>query len=296
MTHKRTRGEVTFDVFLYIFMFLILFITVYPFWYIFAVSFNDGRDAMRGGIYFWPRMFTLDNYRAVFQNDRLLRAFRVSIARTIIGTGVSVFFTAMVAYAMSRSELIFRKFYMMVGIITMFFGGGLIPYFLVIRGLGLVNSFWVYIFPAMFSFWNMIIIMTFFRQLPQELRESADIDGAGDLRIFLTIILPLSTSVLAVIALFNGVFHWNDFFVAHIFINNQNLMPIQTVLFRIVAGAEAQTMLAQLELPDVVTQRRVTTQSIQLATMVVTTVPIICVYPFLQRYFVKGMLIGSVKG
>ena len=292
----QSRGDKIFHFFNNFIMFLILFITLYPFWYTFAISFNDGTDALRGGIYFWPRVFTLDNYRAVFQNRNLINGFIVSISRTVIGTLVFVFFTGMVAFAMSKNHLIFRKFYMTVGVITLFFSGGLIPYFLLIRDLGLRNNFLVYIIPNMFGFWNMVIMMTFFKQLPSELSESAGIDGAGDVRIFLSIILPLSKPILATMALFHGVFQWNEFFSAVLFIDSQALLPIQTILFRIVAEAEAHTMLAQVNLPDIVTQRRLTSQSVTLATMVVTTVPIIMVYPFLQKYFVKGMLIGSVKG
>ena len=292
----QSRGDKIFHFFNNFVMFLLLFITLYPFWYTFAISFNDGTDALRGGIYFWPRVFTLDNYRAVFQNRNLINGFIVSISRTVVGTFVFVLFTGMVAFAMSKNYLKFRKLYMTIGVITLFFSGGLIPYFLLIRDLGLRNNFLVYIIPNMFGFWNMVIMMTFFKQLPSELSESAEIDGAGDVRIFLSIILPLSKPILATMALFHGVFQWNEFFSAVLFIDSQALLPIQTILFRIVAEAEAHTMLAQVNLPDIVAQRRLTSQSVTLATMVVTTVPIILVYPFLQKYFVKGMLIGSVKG
>jgi len=289
------KGGKVFNIINITLMTLILFITLYPFWYVFAVSFNEGKDAARGGIYFWPRMFTLENYEAVFRNKDLTTAFTISILRTIAGTVVNVLFTGMVAYAMSKTHLIGRRIYMLLGTITLFFGGGLIPYFLLIRDLGLKNNFLVYILPAMFNFYNMIIMMTFFKELPGELCESAELDGAGDLRIFLSIILPLSKPILATMALFAGVYHWNDFFMAVLFIDRRELLPIQTVLFKIVAEGEAQRMLSRL--PSAVAIRRtLTSEAIKLATMVVTTVPVICVYPFLQKYFVKGMLIGSVKG
>ena len=290
------KGGYTFNAINITLMALILIITLYPFWYIFAVSFNDGKDAARGGIYFIPRLFTLDNYKAVFQNKYIMNAFMVSGLRTLIGTVTHVFFTGMVAFAMSKSGLIGRRFYMMAGTVTMFFSGGLIPYYLLIRDLGLRNNFLVYIIPAMFNFWDMVIMMTFYREIPAELSESADIDGAGDLRVFLSIILPLSKPILATMALFCGVYQWNDFFMAVLFIDKNELLPIQTILFKIIAETEAQSMLTRTNLPDVVARRRLTSESIKLATMVVTTVPIICVYPFLQKYFVKGMLIGSVKG
>lgn len=296
MKIKRTRTDLIFDIFNCILMTFILFITLYPFWYIIAVSFNEGTDAARGGIYFWPRIFSLDNYKAVFQNATLSDAFIVTIAKTILGTFVHVLFTGIIAFALSHKELLFRKFYMIAGTITMFFGGGLIPYYLLIRDLHLRNTFWMYIIPAMFSFWDMVIMMTFFRELPKELTESAKIDGAGDLKIFWSVVLPLSAPILATMALFNGVGQWNDFFTGVIYIDNQKLLPIQTVLYKIVAENTASTMLMQVNLPDKIAQRKITSESIKLATMVVTTVPIICVYPFLQKYFVKGILIGSVKG
>ena len=296
MKIKQTKADIIFDACNYILMIFVLFITLYPFWYIFIISFNEGADAARGGIYFLPRVVSLDNYKAVFQNSTLSDAFIVTIAKTLLGTAVHVLFTGIIAFALSHKELIGRKFYMIFGTITLFFGGGLIPYYLLIRDLHLRNTFWVYIIPAMFNFWNMLIMMTFFRELPKELKESAKIDGASDLKIFYAIVLPLSMPILATMALFNGVGQWNDFFTGVIFIDKQQLLPIQTVLYKIVAENTAITMLMNVNLPDKIAQRKITSESIKLATMMVTTVPIICVYPFLQKYFVKGVLIGSVKG
>ena len=292
------KGSKVFNIINVTFMVLIIIVTLYPFWYVFVVSFNEGKDAARGGIYFFPRVFTTDNYRAVFRNKNLLDAFIISGLRTVIGTVAHVFFTGIVAFAMTKSDLIGRKFYMLVGTITLFFGGGIIPYYLLIRDLGMRNNFLVYIIPAMFNFYNMVIMMTFFKTIPGELSESANIDGAGDLRIFLSIILPLSMPILATMALFSGVYQWNDFFMAYLFVDKQELLPIQTVLYKIVAEADAKRMLSQSinSLPNVISKSTLTSEAIKLATMMVTTVPIICVYPFLQKYFVKGMLIGSVKG
>ena len=283
-----------FDVSNYFLMFIILVITIYPFWYIFVVSFNEGGDAARGGIYFWPRVFSLDNYRAVFSNSSLTDAFIVTIAKTVIGTVIHVLFTGIIAYAFTCKDLIFKKFYMIFGTITMFFGGGLIPTYLLIKNIHLRNSFWVYIIPVAFSFWDMIIMLSFFKTLPEELSESARIDGAGDLRIFWSVIIPLSAPIIATIALFSGVAQWNDFFTGVMYISNSKLLPIQTVLYKIIAESQASAMLATL--PNNIADRKITSDSIKLATMVVSTVPIMCIYPFLQKYFVKGMLIGSVKG
>ncbi|MGY5487104.1 carbohydrate ABC transporter permease [Paenibacillus sp. ALE2] len=293
LLRRRTAGEAIFDFFNNIFMLVICFVTLYPVWYVLVNSFNEGADAMRGGIYWWPRLFSLDSYQAVFANSGIMTAMGVTVAKTLIGTIVHVFFTAMIAYAYSRRELIGRKLYMLIGTITLFFGGGLIPTYLLIRDLGLLDSFWVYIIPAMFSFFDLIIFMAFFRELPVALEEAAKIDGANDFSIFCRIVLPVSMPVVATISLFHGVYQWNDYFTGMIYINNTDLQPIQTYLYRVVAQSSSNQMMSAA--PGIVAQS-VTSQSIKLATMVITTLPIVLVYPFLQKYFVKGLMIGSVKG
>lgn len=291
---RRTLGEKIFDTVNVIIMLVICFITLYPIWYVLVNSFNDGMDAMRGGIYWWPRKFSLDSYKAVFSSPGILKALGITVAKTVIGTFLHVFFTAMVAYALSKKELLGRKFYMTLGIITLFFSGGLIPYYLLLRNLGFLDKFIVYIIPAMFSFYDAIIFIAFFREIPSSLEEAAKIDGANDFLIFLKVILPVSLPVIATIALYHGVYQWNDYFTGMIFINDPDLQPIQTYLYRIVAQVGSNT--AMQAAPGGIITRTVTSQSIKLATMVVTTFPIVCVYPFLQKYFVKGMLIGSIKG
>jgi putative aldouronate transport system permease protein len=263
-------------------------------WYTIIISFNDSSDAMRGGIYWFPRKFSLESYKTVFQDKTIVRAFMITVLRTVIGTVTSVFFTAMVGYAFSKKHIMGNKVYTIIGTITMFFGGGLIPYFITLKNLGLYDNFLVYIIPSLFNFYNMIIFMSFFRGLPAGLEESAKLDGANDMLIFIKIILPLSMPVIATIALFNGVGHWNDYFAGVMYINKSELQPIQTYLYRVVASASASK--AVVAMPAGVSAQQVSSQSVRLATMVVTTFPIMCVYPFLQKYFVKGMLIGSIKG
>lgn len=291
---RKTKGETVFDAFNVIIMLVVCFLTLYPIWYTLINSFNEGADAMRGGIYWLPRKLSIENYIAVFKNAGIVTSMLVTVAKTFIGTIVHVFFTAMVAYAFSKTELIGRKIYMTLGLVTLFFGGGLIPYFLLLRNLGMLDKFIVYIIPAMFSFYDLLIFMAFFREVPQGLEEAARIDGAGDFRIFMKVILPISLPVLATIALFHGVYQWNDYFTGMIFINKPELQPIQTYLYRIVAQTAATTVMQGAGSGAV--GRTTTAQSIKLATMVITTFPIVCVYPFLQKYFVKGMLLGSVKG
>ena len=294
MAHSKLNRPTAGDFIITIIMALICFVALYPVWYTIIISFNDSSDAMRGGIYWFPRKFSLESYRTVFQDKTIVRAFMITVLRTLIGTVTSVFFTAMVGYAFSKKHIMGNKIYTIIGTITMFFGGGLIPYFITLKNLGLYDNFLVYIIPSLFNFYNMIIFMSFFRELPAGLEESAKLDGANDMLIFIKIILPLSMPVIATIALFNGVGHWNDYFAGVMYINKSELQPIQTYLYRVVASASASK--AVVAMPAGVSAQQVSSQSVRLATMVVTTFPIMCVYPFLQKYFVKGMLIGSIKG
>ncbi|MDB4866538.1 MAG: binding-protein-dependent transport system inner rane component [Cohnella sp.] len=282
---------------IYFLLLIMAFVMVYPYWNSLVISFNVGQDTMLGGLTFWPRQFTLENYRIVFQDKRLMDAFFISVARTVIGTLLSVFLTAMFAYGMSVKGLIGRKYYMIFCIVTLYFGGGLIPYFLLIRGLGLMNSFWVYIIPGIISVWNMIIFRTFFMGLPTGLEESAKIDGANYFSIFFRIILPVSGPVIATLSLFTAVSHWNDWFSATIFITKSNLLPIQTVLQQILKSNIVSEQLSQISgaAQEQLSKKTITAKSLTMATMMVTTIPIMMVYPFLQKYFVKGVMVGSLK-
>lgn len=274
-------------------MALICFVTIYPIWYIIINSLTGTDESIRTNINWWPNSFSIDNYIAVFKNSGILTAFGISISRTLIGTLIHIFFTSMVAYGLSKKYLVGRKIYMTIGLITMLFNGGLIPTFLLIKNLGMYDKFIVYIIPAMFSFYNLIIFISFFKSLPESFEESAKIDGAGEFNIFLNIVIPCSKAVFATLALFAGVYHWNDYFVGVIYIDNEKLRPIQTILYKIISES-AVTYIQQDALGTM--GKRISPDSIKFATMVIATVPIICVYPFLQRFFVKGMMIGSIKG
>jgi len=291
---RRTKGDVVFDTVNNLVMLVVCFVTLYPIWYVLVNAFNDGKDAMLGGIYWWPRKFSFENFEAVFENPGIMTAMGLTVAKTVIGVVAHVFFTAMVAYAFSRRDLIAGKFYIFMGTITMIFSGGLIPTFLLIRDLHMLDKFIVYIIPVLFSFFDLIIFMTFFRDIPDGLEEAARIDGPNDWTVFLRVVLPVSLPVLATIALFHGVYQWNDYFTGIIYVNNENLQPIQTFLYRVVAQSSSNIMTTAVQGSAIT--KTVTSQSIKLATMVVTTLPIVFAYPFLQRYFVKGMMIGSIKG
>ncbi|OCT14820.1 ABC transporter permease [Paenibacillus pectinilyticus] len=293
----RSKGDKWFDVFNIIFMLFVVVVTLAPFWFALVGSFNDGVDYLRGSVYLWPREFTLANYQAVLSDSGLYHAYFITISKTLVGMSTHIALTALVAYGMSRKELKGRNFYLLIMMIAMFFYGGLIPTYLLYKQIGLLNNFLVYIIPSMFSIWDMIIIMSFFRTLPEPIFESARMDGAGEYRIFIQLVLPLTKPVLAAIALFNGVYQWNTYMDAMMFTTKSSLETVQLVLMRLVTDAsygEALGQQASMYMPD--EAKHISPATLKLAMMVATTAPIVAIYPFLQKYFVKGVLIGSVKG
>lgn len=295
---RLSTGDRFMMAFIYATLTILAFVTFYPFWNALVISFNSGIDTSRGGVTFWPRDWTLENYRIVFQDKRMVGAFMVSIARTVVGTILSILCTSIFAYGISKKELMGRNIYMVLCIITLYFSGGLIPTFILIRELHLMNTFWVFIIPSLISVWNMIIFRTFFQGLPAGLEESAKIDGSGNWGIFFRIVIPLSGPVIATLSLFTAVFHWNDWFGPSIYITNENLLPIQTMLKQILNSNIVSDQLSQLDSAaqgQMSRMRSVTSKSLSMATMMVATLPIIMVYPFVQKYFVKGVLIGSLK-
>ncbi|WP_231891441.1 carbohydrate ABC transporter permease [Paenibacillus swuensis] len=281
----------------YFLLLLLALVTFYPFWNTLVMSFNIGSDTSLGGITFWPRAFTTENYKVVFSNDQFFQSLLISAARAVSGTLLSIFFTAIFAYSMSKKELIGRSGYMVTAVITMYFSGGLIPTYLWMRELHLFNNFWVLIIPGLISVWNMIVFRTFFAELPEGLEESAKVDGCNHFGIFFRIVLPVSGPVLATLSLFTAVYLWNEWFYAGIYINNQNLLPIQTYLMNVINSNSFAEQMAQLTGTTNVQGMKstVTSKSLQMATLMVATIPIIMVYPFVQKYFVKGVLVGSLK-
>jgi putative aldouronate transport system permease protein len=270
----------------------------YPFYYCVMLSFNNGRDAERGGIYFWPRVFTLENYQFVFSNDSILVAARNSVIRTVAGTILALLVTSMFAYAISKKDLLFRKAYMVLGLITMYFGGGLIPYFLLIKSLGLYNNFLVYIIPNLFAMFNALIFLSFFRTIPDSLEESAKLDGANDIFIYFKIIVPLSKAVFATIALFVGVGQWNSWFDTMLYASSKpELETLSHILTKMITAQRfIDEISSKRQMGVGVASSGMTTTALMLSTMVITAFPIIMLYPFLQKYFVAGIMIGSVKG
>lgn len=257
---------------------------------IFSSSFASTRALAEGNFIFFPKEVTLDNYSAVFHDSTIWHAYFVSVSKTILGVITHVFFCSMVAFGLSKRDLRFRNVYTVMGVITLFFSGGMIPTYLLMKKLGLLNNFLVYILPQLFSYYDVVILMNFFRQIPGSLEESASIDGAGVWRVFLQIAMPLSKPALATIALFNGVYQWNDFMTAKLYMTDTTLYPVQMKLYEIIVQQQAASMNT---IGNVALQT--TSKGIQLATIVVTTVPILIIYPLLQKHFVSGMMLGAVK-
>jgi putative aldouronate transport system permease protein len=276
-------------------MLFVMVVTLYPFLNTIAVSFNNGLDTIRGGIYLWPREWTLQNYVSVFQNPNLTQAAFISVARTVVGTVVQLFCTAMLAYVLSRKEYMFNKLVTTLFVMTMYFSGGLIPGYMLIKQVGLLNSFWVYIIPGLIGVFNMIVIRTYIQGLSEGLIESAKMDGAGDFRIFMRIVLPLSKPVLATVALFIAVGQWNSWFDSMLYTaGNRNLTTLQYELMKLLSSATSQGGTVNVDSFKNVTNM-VTPVSIRAAITVVTAMPIVLLYPFLQKYFVTGLTIGGVK-
>ena len=291
---RRTTEDKVISLVVGLIMIFVFLVTLYPFWYALVLSFNDGKDALRGGIFFFPRKLTLDNYNAVLGIDYIRSAFVVTTARTLIGTVAAVLFTGLCAYACSHSRLMFRKFYITAMIIIMYFSGGLVPYYMLLRSLRLMNSFWVYIIPNLFSAFNAVLMMNYFREIPDSMAEAARIDGANDLRIFFRIILPLSLPLFATMALYSGVWHWNAWSDAAFFVTDKKLKTLGYVMISLINQTEsaAQTVYGRINAAEV----SYTSLTLRPAAMVICVVPIVVVYPFLQKYFVKGVMLGSIKG
>ena len=298
---RRTkRRDVAFPLVNGLILCVLMFITLFPVINTVAISFNDGIDAVRGGIGLWPRVFSTEAYKSLLSDKLTYNAFGISVARTVITTILNLFFTSMLAFALSRKEYIFRKFITLAVVLTMYVNAGLIPNFLLIhRTLKLSKTFWVYIIPTMFSCFNMIVIRTYIIGLPEALAESARIDGANDLRIFWQIIFPLCTPVLATVALFVAVGSWNQWFDTQLYCGSKKyLHTLQYLLKMKLATSMNTTNMANTSVDALANAgaTKSTPVTVRCAITVVSALPILVVYPFLQRYFVTGMVLGGVKG
>ena len=304
MKMSQRTADIIFDTINTIFMIFVAIIMLYPMLNTLAISLNDPTDSLRGNIFLWPRYFTIENYVHIFQNDILLIAFRNSVARTLIATALGVFICAMAAFVVSRKDFVLQKPVTIYFLVTMYVSAGLIPTFFLFRDLGLINTFHVYWVPGLFGAFNVLVIRAFMQGLPESLTEAAEMDGASQFRVFLQIILPLCKPVLATVGLWIAVGNWNDWFTTFVFItpaHHGTLTVLQFELYRVLASAMAQMSAQQAGFAAQAAAggggfQQITPVAIRSTITIVATLPILFVYPFLQKYFVKGVHLGSVKG
>ncbi len=306
LTYRLSPAERVFRIGIYLCLALLALITLYPFWFVIQASLTDPVFKVA---FFWPQGVFYGNYWLVFNTEGVGQAYLITVLRVVVAVPLMIIVTAAAAFALTRQELKGRKPIILYYFITMFVSGGLIPFYMLLKTMRLLDTFWVFVFPVVFSVWTMIVMKTSFQRLPEGLVEAGLIDGASYGSIFFKIILPLSIPMVVTLALFNAVWHWNDWFVGAFFIKNPKLRPLQTflriavmttgslnranVVGKTAAGAPEQFA----EDPRIILQLiKITPESMKLAYIVVATVPILCVYPFIQRYFIKGVLIGSIKG
>ena len=274
-------------------MFLFLLITLYPFWYVVIVSLSDGKAVLSGQVGLLPVNFTLDTYKVVLRDSSILTGFKNTVLYTTLGTLINLVCTSMCAYPLSRPDLLGKKQIMGMIVFTMFFSGGMIPSYLVMNQMKLIDTIWAMVLPGAISTYNMIVMRTFFMGIPESLHESACLDGANDWQVLVRIVLPLSMPIMATMLLFYAVGHWNSYMNALLYLNSKSLFPLQSILRNMVVDgqlSEAQTQVGGGSSFTVIET------TMKYATIVVSTLPILMIYPFVQKYFVKGVMIGSLKG
>lgn len=297
---RRSVGEIIFDNFNVLVLIIFAFLTLYPFWYILVLSLNEGRDSLKGGVWFWPRKPTLTNYAYVLFNPQIMIAYRTTILRTLSGASLTLLVCGLAAYSLTKHHLPGRSAIITIFMIPMFIGGTVVSYYVLIAKLGMLNTFWVYIIPGCFNFFLTIIMRTYMYTIPPSLEESAKIDGATYFRIFARIIVPLCKPIIATVFLFSAVGHWLDFYTNMLYTSmNKSIMTLQYLLYLLILAKEA-SMSNLTEHPPIggiftTRQEQVTPMAVKTAVIMFVTLPILFVYPFLQKYFVQGVLIGSVK-
>jgi len=292
MKIKKSKGERAFQVFNYVFLMLIMLVCLYPVWYVAVASFsNSNALTQHSGLLFRPIGFSIDAYKKVFQNPMIGKGYLNTLFILIIGVFLDLVMTSLGAYFLSRKRVMFKKPIMLFIVFTMFFSGGMIPFYINLKELHLTNTLWGLIIPFMITTSNLIILRTSFESIPESLIEAAQIDGAGHIRILTTIVLPLSKAMLAVMVLYYGVSIWNSWFWASAILRNREMYPLQIILREILLSNDTSSMTAGASATDT----EAIGMTIKYATIMVATVPILCVYPFLQKYFTKGTMVGAVK-
>ena len=290
MLHGRT-GNKLFDFTNYLFLTLVGFLTLYPLWYILVVSLSSAQYINLGQVSFFPKGFNIDAYKIVFANEKIWRSYANTITYTVVGTFINVVMTALCAYPLSRKDFFGRKPLTIFVTVTMFVSGGMIPLYLVVMNLGLINSIWAIVLPPAISTYNMIVMRSSFEAIPHSLTESAYLDGANDIQILKDIVIPLSKPILATMTLFYAVAHWNSFFPAMLYLNEQSKYPVQVLMRDIVIAGDMTS-----DSGDVSSSINILATNYKYAVIIISVIPILVVYPLLQKHFTKGVMLGAVKG
>lgn len=294
---KWTVEDKIFHIIVMIVLGMFTLLCVYPFYYLLICTISNSQLVDMGKIILWPKDIHFENYIEIFKVQNLGNSAVISILRTLIGTAASLFATSYMAYFFTKENMWGRKFWYRLTVITMYFSAGMIPVYLNNQMLGLLNTFWIYIIPSLISVYNMILIKTSIESLPAELEESALLDGAGYLRRYVSIVLPLQKPILATVALFTAVGHWNDFFTTKLYITDTKLYTLQYLLYELLNQVQAASEQIQYETgAQAMAASAITSTGIRLTLTAVVTIPIMIVYPFVQKFYVKGIMIGAVKG
>jgi putative aldouronate transport system permease protein len=291
--HRYEKGSWLVSVFVWVLLIIFCFFCLYPFWYIIIASINDGYDTMKGGVYFWPREFSINSYISFFSDPAWMKSMYISVLRTVTGGGLTTVFTCLVSYALSRKNLLFGKTYRKLFVFSMYVSGGLIPFYFILRLLGLVNTFGVYIIPSMLNLYFVMVGIHFFRSIPDSLIEAAYLDGASEIRIFIQVVLSLSLPFIATLALISAVGQWNSWIDSVYYVSDKSLRPMAYQMMVLINRTRLTTQNAGNI--DVTASLNITALSTQATAVVAAVTPILALYPFLQKYFVKGLMIGSVK-
>ncbi len=296
MKIKKTKGERVFDVFNVILMAIVAAVMILPMLHVLSVSLSEGSESIKGGFFFYPHGFNLKGYETVFKDPLLIRSYGNTILYVIGNTVLTLFFTALTAYPLSIPGFRLKIPVTVFLTITMFVSGGTIPTYMLMRNLGLINSVWVMILPFCVGAYNVILFRTFFTGIPAALREAAIIDGASEVTVLFRIIFPLSKAIFATIGLFTLVAKWNDWFSALIYLNRETMYPLQMILRKILFNTDQAMKNLDPVTRQMFSGNEVTAQNVKMAAIIITTLPILCVYPFIQKYFVKGVFVGTIKG
>ena len=295
---RQSRSDTIYDAVVLFCIITFLVLILYPLWFVVIASFSNSGEVIKGNVILWPKQFSVEAYEKVFADPKIMTGYRNTIIYTFFGTLLNLAGTIAAAYPLSRRDFVGRRPIMLILMFTMFFNGGLIPTYLVYKQIGLINSPLVMIIPGMVNVYNMIVMRSFFENLPYEMHEAAFIDGCGNIQILIRIVLPLSLPIISVMLIFYGVSHWNEYFTALVYVSDQKYKPLQLILrdILITNTTRVSSMMSGGASDSGEMDRIRTAESIKYAVAIVSTLPVLCLYPFLQKHFSKGVMLGAIKG